>query len=161
MEAESQTLESVCVQALVQASEQQVHFQLWTQPPPFRPPLRKVHSVPRLAPIRSLPRPKLTKVSSTLSAKELRVGTCCHLFPFVKLDTEPRKTEDMRVTLERLQTVWGRKSQFSSGLRRKPVSVRTDLQALQCRSSLTRQFYAPLATKLLPFRPPFMDRTQR
>jgi hypothetical protein len=169
METGSQTLESVCVAALMQASEQPIPAQFWgrssLQPNslPVRPLLRKMHSVPRLAPIRSLPILKLKQDSRNPSEKELRSGpsSTSRLFPLIKLDTRDRKSENIRTTLEVLKTSRGRKSHFLSVLRSKPVPLRTDLQVLKYHNSLIRQYYAPLASKLLPFRPPLMDRAQR
>lgn len=169
MESGSQTLESDCVAALMRASEQPIPAQSWGRPSlqpnsqPARPLLRKMHSVPRLAPIRSLPILKLKQDSYNPSEKEPRSNqsSTTRLFPLIKLDTAERKSEVIRTTLEKLRTAGGRKSHFLSVLRSKPVPLRTDLQVLKYHNSLIQQYYAPLASKLLPFRPPLMDRTQR
>ena len=167
METGSQTLESVCVAALMRASEQPIPAQSWGRPSlqpkalPVRPLLRKMNSVPRLAPIRSLPILKLKQDSHNPSEKEQRSSpsSTSRLFPLVKLDTRERKSENARTTLKTLHTAGGRKSHFPSVSN--PVPLRTDLQVLKYHNSLIRQYYAPLASRLLPFRPPLMDRTQR
>jgi len=166
METSSPTLESVCVAALMQASEEQVQSQLWgrpslqprSKPLSFRPPLRSAYSVPRLAPINFRPRPYPKPNSNHMSASQLRSGpsSTSRLFPLVKLDTAPRNSENALVTFAKLQTARGRQFRFSN--MRKSVPLRTDLQVLQ---HPLRQFYAPIAAKLLPFRPPLLDRSER
>lgn len=167
METGSQTLESVCVAALMQASEQQVQTQLWGRPSlqpvskslSFRPPLRSAYSVPRLAPIHSLSRSKLKPSPSQASEVRISPSSTSRFFPLVKLAPIQRNTENARVT-SKLQTATGRKLHFRGALSM-PVPLRTDLQVIKYRSTLTHLFYAPLTAKLLPFRPPLLDRTKQ